>query len=74
MLDLTGVKLPFSVGDVVTGSMALSVGIVAGFVILGLAFKIAPKFISLFLNSFRTGGKTHKKRDVLLSLFFFTKT
>ncbi|WAI30002.1 hypothetical protein [Staphylococcus aureus] len=56
MLDLTGVKLPFSVGDVVTGSMSL-VGIVAGFVILGLAFKIAPKFISLFLNSFRTGGK-----------------
>uniref|UniRef100_UPI000E2A37DE hypothetical protein n=2 Tax=cellular organisms TaxID=131567 RepID=UPI000E2A37DE len=56
MLDLTGVKLPFTVGDVVTGSMAL-VGIVAGFVILGLAFKIAPKFISLFLNSFRTGGK-----------------
>ncbi|MEB8829866.1 hypothetical protein P4H56_28460 [Bacillus cereus] len=56
MLDLTGVKLPFSVSDVVVGSMSL-VGIVAGFVMLGLAFKLAPKFISLFLNSFRTGGK-----------------
>ncbi|MCU5126670.1 MULTISPECIES: hypothetical protein [Bacillus cereus group] len=58
MLDLTGVKLPFTVTDVVVGSMAL-VGVVAGFVLLGLAFKVAPKFISLFLNSFRTGGKNN---------------
>ncbi|MCU5197932.1 hypothetical protein [Bacillus mobilis] len=56
MLDLTGVKLPFTVGDAVTGAMAL-VGVVGTFILLGLAFRLAPKFITLFFNSIRSNEK-----------------
>ncbi|WP_282154828.1 hypothetical protein [Cytobacillus gottheilii] len=56
MLDLTGVTLPFEVGDMVTAGMTL-LGLVAGFVLLRLAFNFVPKFISLILGAFRGGNK-----------------
>ncbi|WP_197021170.1 hypothetical protein [Sporolactobacillus terrae] len=55
-LDLSGISLPFTVTDLVTSGSAL-LGLVAGFVLLGLAFKLVPKLIGLFKNSFSGGNK-----------------
>ena len=54
-LDFTGVTLPFDVSDLVTNGAAL-LGLVGGFVLLGLAFKFVPKLITLIVNAFRGGS------------------
>lgn len=55
-LDLTGVTLPFTAGDLLSAGMSL-LGLVAAFVLLGLAFKVVPKFVALIINSFTGGGR-----------------
>ncbi|EXX79723.1 hypothetical protein RirG_002930 [Rhizophagus irregularis DAOM 197198w] len=47
-IDFTGITLPFSVQDLVGSGNAL-LGIVGSFVLLGLAFVLVPKLISLIL-------------------------
>lgn len=54
-VDLTGVTLPFTTGDMVSTGMTL-IGLVAGFVLLGLGFRFVPKFISMIFSSFRSGS------------------
>jgi len=54
-LDFTGISLPFSVNDLVSSGSAL-LSIVAGFVLLGLAFKFVPKLISLIVGAFGKGS------------------
>lgn len=56
MVDLSGVSLPFTVTDMVTAGMAL-IGLVAGFVLLGLAFRFVPQFITMIFSSFRASKK-----------------
>lgn len=55
MVDLSGISLPFTVGDMVTAGMAL-IGLVAGFILLGLAFRFVPKFITVIFSAFRSGS------------------
>ncbi|MBG9585548.1 hypothetical protein [Cytobacillus firmus] len=55
-IDFTGVTLPFTVTDLVGSGNAL-VGIISSFVLLGLAFKFAPKLIGLILNSFSSSKR-----------------
>jgi len=52
-LDLSGITLPFSAGDLLTAGNAL-LGTVGMFVLLGMAFLVVPKLVSLILTSFRT--------------------
>jgi hypothetical protein len=54
-IDFTGVTLPFSVSDLVSSGNAL-LGIVASFVLLGLAFRFVPKLIGLIMGAFRGGA------------------
>lgn len=51
-IDFTGITLPFSVGDLVGSGNAL-LGLVGAFVLLGMAFIIVPKIISLIYGAFR---------------------
>lgn len=53
-----GAKLPFSVKDMVTVGMVLF-GLVAGFILLGLAFRFVPKFIQMISASMKK-DKTEK--------------
>jgi len=55
-IDFSGVTLPFSVNDLVSSGSAL-LGIVATFVLLGLAFPLVGKLIQLIRRSFGQGGK-----------------
>lgn len=50
-LDLSGITLPFSAGDLLSGGVAL-LGVVGAFVLLGLAFKVVPKLVSLIVGAF----------------------
>lgn len=50
-LDLSGVSLPFTAGDLLSAGMAL-LGLVAAFVLLAMAFDVVPKFIGLIRKSF----------------------
>lgn len=52
-LDFSGITLPFTVSDLMDGVMGLF-GIVAAFVILGIAISFAPRFVS-FVRSSVTG-------------------
>lgn len=54
-LDFAGVTLPFTPNDLLTAGVAL-LGVVGGFVLLALAFKVVPKLISLVVGAFRTSG------------------
>lgn len=56
MVDLSTVSLPFTVTDMVTAGMAL-IGLVAGFVLLSLAFQFVPRFISMIKSSWGSGGR-----------------
>lgn len=56
-VDLSGITLPFTTGDMVSTGMSL-IAIVAGFVLLGLAFRFVPKFIAMIFSSFRSGSKS----------------
>jgi len=55
-IDLSGVTLPFTVGDMLTAGMAL-LGVVGTFILIGLAFRFVPKMISLIMSSFGGKGK-----------------
>lgn len=55
-LDLTGVTLPFTAGDLLQGGMAL-LGLIAAFVLLSMAFDVVPKFVALIRNSFRAARR-----------------
>lgn len=57
-LDLTGITLPFTAGDLLSAGVAL-LGVVGTFVLLGLAFKVVPKFVALIVNAF-VGGAGRK--------------
>lgn len=54
-LNLTGITLPFEASDLLTAGVAL-LGVVGAFVLLGLAFRVVPKLISLIVNAFTAGG------------------
>lgn len=56
LVNLSGITLPFTVADMVTAGMSL-LGLVAGFVLLSLAFRFVPKFITLILGAFKGGSK-----------------
>lgn len=51
-LDLTGITLPFTATDLLTAGAAL-LGLVGLFVLLAMAFKVAPKLIELIMNAFK---------------------
>lgn len=54
-LDLAGITLPFSAGDLLTAGVSL-LSVVGAFVLLGLAFRVVPKLISLIVGAFTAGG------------------
>lgn len=54
-LDLSGISLPFAAGDLLSAGVAL-LGVVGAFVLLGLAFKVVPKLVSLIVNAFTASG------------------
>lgn len=56
MVDLSGVTLPFTVGDMVGAGMSL-LGLVAGFVLLSLAITFVPRFIAMIRSSWAGGGR-----------------
>jgi hypothetical protein len=55
-IDFTGITLPFDASDLLTSSMGL-VGVVGGFVLLGLAVVFVPKIISVIRAAAATRGK-----------------
>lgn len=52
----TGVTLPFSVADLVSAAMDL-LTLVGPFVLIGLAFMLAPKFFRLVRAAFGGSGR-----------------
>lgn len=54
-IDFSGIKLPFTLNEVLSVSMGL-LGIVSLFVLLGLAFKFVPKWIGLAFTAISGGG------------------
>ncbi|MFC4323683.1 hypothetical protein [Litchfieldia salsa] len=55
-VDFTGVSLPFSPTDLLNSSVGL-LGVVGGFVLLGLAIYFVPKLISVIRSAAGTRGK-----------------
>lgn len=55
-LDLTGITLPFTVNDMITGGMAL-LGVVGAFVLLRLAFHFVPRMVSMIVGAVTGGGR-----------------
>lgn len=55
-IDFSGITMPFSPADLLKAGVDLF-GSVGLFVILGLAFVIAPKFISLLWSAVRSARK-----------------
>lgn len=55
-MDFAGITLPFSSADLLTAGVGL-LGVVGGFVLLALAFKVVPKLISLIVGSFRGSSR-----------------
>lgn len=53
-IDFAGITLPFSSGDLLTAGVGL-LGVVGGFVMLAMAFRVVPKLVGLVLNSFSAG-------------------
>ena len=56
MVDFSGVTLPFTVGDLISSGNGL-LGLIGTFVLLGLAFKFAPKVISLIRTAFGSSAR-----------------
>jgi hypothetical protein len=54
-IDFSGITLPFNVTDLISSGNGL-LGIVGGFVLLGLAFVFVPKIIKVIRGAF-SGGK-----------------
>lgn len=55
-LNFEGIKLPFTVNDLVSSGGKL-LGIVAGFVLLGLAFWLAKELIFLISTAFSSSAR-----------------
>lgn len=55
-LDLTGVSLPFTVTDLVSAAMSL-LTIVGPFVLLAIAFMVAPKFWNMVKSAIGNRGR-----------------
>lgn len=55
-LDFAGITLPFAASDLLTAGVSL-LGVVGAFVLLGLAFKVVPKLVSLIVGAFTAGGR-----------------
>lgn len=57
-LDFTGITLPFTASDLLSSGVGL-LGVVGAFVLLGLAFAVAPKLVGLIVGAFKraAGGK-----------------
>lgn len=55
-MDFTGIKLPFTSSDLLTAGVGL-LGVVGGFVLLALAFKVVPKLISMIMGAFRGSSR-----------------
>lgn len=54
-LDFSGITLPFSPSDLLTSGVGI-LGVVGGFVLLGLAFLMAPKLINIIVVAFRSAS------------------
>lgn len=50
-LSFTGITIPFSAADLLSSGVDL-LGVVGAFVLLGLAFKVVPKLVSLIVGAF----------------------
>lgn len=57
-VDFTGVSLPFTPTDLLTSSTGL-LGVVGGFVLLGLAVYFVPKLISVIRSAAGTRGRAN---------------
>lgn len=57
-LDFAGITLPFTASDLLSAGVGL-LGVVGAFVLLGLAFAVAPKLVGLIVGAFKraSGGK-----------------
>lgn len=55
-LDFSGITLPFSASDLLTAGVSL-LGVVGAFILLGLAFNMAPKLFTLIRQAFGSGGR-----------------
>lgn len=55
-LDFSGITLPFSAADLLSAGVAL-LGVVGTFVLLGLAFQMAPKLFAIIRQAFGGGGR-----------------
>ena len=55
-IDFSGITLPFSPAELLTSGVGL-LGVVGGFVLLALAFKVVPKLVSMIVGAFSTGRR-----------------
>lgn len=55
-LDFSGITLPFTAADLLTGGVAL-IGVVGSIVLLRLVFRVAPLIISLIDRALAGRGK-----------------
>lgn len=55
-VDFSGVTLPFTPADLLTSTTGL-LGVVGGFVLLGLAIIFVPKIINVIRSAAATRGK-----------------
>lgn len=55
-LDFSSITLPFTAGDLLSAGVAL-LGVVGTFVLLGLAFRVVPKLVSIIVNAFSASGR-----------------
>jgi len=61
MVDFSGIKLPFNVPDLINSGITL-LGLVGGFVLLGLAFHFAPRVIHLIRYA-NAGYRHYNSKD-----------
>lgn len=54
-LDFTGITLPFTAGDTLSGGASL-LTVVGPFVLLGLAFLVVPKIIKIIVGAFKAAA------------------
>jgi hypothetical protein len=55
-ISFSGITLPFNVTDLISSGNGL-LGIVGGFVLLGLAFVFVPKIIKVIRGAFSGGSR-----------------
>lgn len=54
-LDFSNITLPFTAADLLSAGVGL-LGVVGTFILLGLAFRIAPKLFALIGKAFSAGS------------------